>query len=116
MPTATPCSACSTNTSTDTVLGPTKAAATTRKLAAVGASIGVPLAIALLTIAILLSREKRKNQALTKEKDWLAAEADQQTREAEQQRLWIRNHSPQVHDVAGIQEVSAISEPVELLS
>ncbi len=116
VPTATACSAGSTNSSTGTVLRPTTAAATTGKLAAIGAGIGVPLTVALLAIAILLSREKRKNRALTEEKGWLAAQADQQKREVEQQRLWIEHHSPQVHDIAGIQEVSAISEPAELLS
>jgi len=116
VPTGTASSAFSTNTSTNTTLGSTKAAATTGKLAAVGAGIGVPLAIAISAVAILLSREKRKNRALTEEKGWLAAEADQHKRDVEQQRLWIANHNPQMHEVYGIQEVSAIPEPAELLS
>ncbi len=109
VPTATVCPACSTKTSTATVLGPTKAAAKTGKLAAVGTGVGVRLAIALLAVAILLSRGKRNTQALTEEKGWLAAAADQHKRKVEQQRLWIAKHSPKVHKVSGIQEVSAIS-------
>ena len=106
VPMATVSSVCSTNATP----GEAKPAAAHGKLVAVGAGIGVPLAVALLVAVTMLLREKRRNQYLTREKGWLAAEADQHKREVQQQKVRIASQN------AGVSELSGMSEPAELVS
>ena len=80
------------------------------KLAAVGAGVGAPLAVALLVAARLLLLEKRRSRALNAEKHQLTAEADHYKREVDLQRVWTANQN------GGIYEVSAVVEPAELHS
>lgn len=81
-----------------------------RKFAAIGAGIGVPLSIVLIVAATLFFRQRRKSHALAKEVCNLAAQVDYYKKEMDMQKVWTTNQN------GGIHEVSATSDPVELLS
>ena len=89
-----------------------KPAATNKKLIAIGAGTGVPMAIALLVAAVLLLRERRRNQSLTREKNQLTVEAQYNKREVARQRVCFQNGNQK----SGVQEVSALPDPAELVS
>ena len=74
----------------------------TGKLTAVAVDTGVPLVIALLGTAMMFLRERRKNQTLAKEKQWLALEADNNKKEIEQLGFWIENRNILPSELSGV--------------
>ena len=83
------------------------------KLGAVGAGIGVPLAIALLAAVVMIRRERGRNQTLSKERQQLATEADEHRRNVEQLEHWTSTRNSARQNSAAFQ-VSEARYPAEI--